>query len=231
MGKKHLNQPWIFVGDEFVSFQGKKCTTVPLRAHWDPTCQVEFIKQDAKVAEVWASCWVEHFAQRPGWWCWMQKKHVDMLCFLFFFLFWSFLWRYNSCMVYTYIYICFIYHKYACVLIVFISYNNTVNVYPISTSMCNYISIYFAYLHAPEHAFFKLNLTPNKKPLIFYWYPHNRLLRASIVDDLFCGLNWSGFLASRKRWHFHNKNIENKSRWQDSCLSRHTASILEGACG
>lgn len=119
------------------------------------------------------------------------KKNMLICCvFCFFFCFGV---SYEDIIVvwYThiYIYICFIYHKYACVLIVFISYNNTVNVYPISTSMCNYISIYFAYLHAPEHAFFKLNLTPNKKPLIFYWYPHNRLLRASIVDDLFCGLN------------------------------------------
>lgn len=94
------------------------------------------------------------------------------------------------------------------------------NVYPI------YVGIIFQFiLHVytpPQHAFFKLNLTPNKKPLIFYWDPHNRLLRASIVDDLF----------PRKRWTFPlKKYFQTKAEWQDSCLSRHTASILEGACG
>lgn len=84
-------------------------------------------------------------------------------------------------MVYTYFFN--ILQVYAFVFIVFISYYNTMNVYPI------YVGIIFQFiLHVytpPQHAFFKLNLTPNKKPLIFYWDPHNRLLRASIVDDLF----------------------------------------------
>lgn len=61
--KIHLNQHIDFYWDEFVRFQGRKCTRSlegPLKT---PPVKVEFIKQDAKVAEVWASCWVEHFAK------------------------------------------------------------------------------------------------------------------------------------------------------------------------
>ena len=86
----HRNQPLIFVGDEFVSFQGKKCTTVPLVGPLKALpVKVEFIKQDAKVAEVWASCWVEQFRFWPGWV--MDATSMLICCAFCFFWFGSFL--------------------------------------------------------------------------------------------------------------------------------------------